>query len=130
MDTTTIFTALFTAAAVLGATGLQLVAQGIRGLRRGGLPSFSDRVEQAVRALRDATGVVQELEREIDAKRQAVERLQDQHELLRLDESEIEAVSHLLQDDARSEGRRAIVISLVSSALFFLAGIGVTLLAT
>jgi hypothetical protein len=130
VDTTTIIIALVTGASGTAALGIQLMARSIGNLRKASRTSFAERVEGAVQALRDATGVVKDLEREIDARREAVERLQDQHELLRLSESEIEAVSHLLQDDARSEGRRALIISTASSALFFVAGVGVTLLAT
>jgi hypothetical protein len=43
---------------------------------------------------------VEVLESEIDARRSAVEKLKDQHELLKLDQAEIEAVSHLLQGGA------------------------------
>jgi hypothetical protein len=91
-------------------------------------PSFADRVEQAIKALRDASKIVGDLESEINSRRTAVERLQDQQELLKLDQKEIEAVSHLLRGDAQRESRRAIWISVGASAFFFLAGVGVTLL--
>lgn len=91
-------------------------------------PTFSERVEQAVHALRDASKIVGDLENEINSRRGAVERLQDQQELLKLDRGEIEAVSHLLQGDAKREGRRAVWISVGASAFFFLAGAGLTLL--
>jgi hypothetical protein len=91
-------------------------------------PSFADRVEQAVEGLRSATTIVEDLESEIGSRLAAVERLQEQQELLKLDRAEIEAVSHLLQGDAKREGRRAIWISVAASAFFFLAGVGVTLL--
>jgi hypothetical protein len=91
-------------------------------------PSFADRVDQAIAGLRSASQIVEDLESEIDERRAAVERLQDQQDLLRLDQSEIDAVSRLLQGDARRESRRAIWISAAASAIFFLAGVGVTLL--
>ena len=91
-------------------------------------PSFSERVEQAIKALRDASKIVGDLDTEISSRRAAVERLQDQQELLKLDRKEVEAVSHLLQGDAKRESRRAVWISVGASAFFFLAGVGVTLL--
>jgi TolA-binding protein len=91
-------------------------------------PSFADRVEQAIQGLRSATMIVEDLENEISARLGAVERLQEQQELLKLDRAEVEAVSHLLQGDAKREGRRAVWISVAASAFFFLAGVGVTLL--
>jgi hypothetical protein len=125
-------TALSISVAVLGAAiaGLITGLLQTRSLQRlqAQEPSFADRVEQAVEGLRSATTIVEDLESEIGSRLAAVERLQEQQELLKLDRAEVEAVSHLLQGDAKREGRRAVWISVAASALFFLAGVGITLL--
>jgi hypothetical protein len=120
-------------ASVVGALGAGLATAQVLRIARvradgRGEPSFADRVADAVKALRNASEIVGDLEQEIEARRKAVEHLQEQQEILEIEPEKLEAISHLLQGDAKTETRRATWISVGASAFFFLAGIAVTLL--
>lgn len=90
---------------------------------------FEDRVGTAIAALSHASSTVSDLQREIEDRLEKVTALQKRHELLQLNRDAIEAVAMELTGAVKQEGRRSLTLSIVTSALFFLAGVGVTLLA-
>ena len=68
--------------------------------------SFEDRVEVLVSTLREAGATVSQLEKEINARQEAVEKLRDQQEALKLTDEQREAVNHLLRSELEREGNR------------------------
>ena len=90
--------------------------------------TFDERVEAAAHALRDASRTVTELEGEIAARREAVERLEEQRKVLDVDREQLEAVANLLNHEMRADSRRALWIGIGSNTLFFVLGVIATLL--
>jgi len=91
--------------------------------------TFDERVAAAAEALQEASHTVTDLEGEIAARREAVERLEQQRKVLDVDQEKLEAVANLLNQEMRADGRRALWIGIGSNALFFALGVLVTLLA-
>lgn len=92
--------------------------------RRDHGPTFEDRVNEAANALRDASEIVTQLEQEIRARQEAVERLQREQKLLELSQEQVAAIQGALTKDVR----RSTWIAVAAAAFFFLAGVGVTVL--
>jgi hypothetical protein len=90
---------------------------------------FEERVGAAINALTYASSTVGDLQREIEDRLDEIQALQKRHELLQLDQKTIEAVALELTGAVKQEGRRSLALNTVTSAFFFLAGVGITLLA-
>lgn len=92
--------------------------------------TFDRRVQGAVAALTLASATLKDLERELQERTSAVLELQERHRLLELDRDQVEAVAAELTGVVKRESKRSIGLSVLASALFFVAGIIVTLLTT
>jgi hypothetical protein len=90
--------------------------------------TFDERVASATDALQEASRTVTDLEGEIAARREAVQRLEQQRKVLEVDRAQLEAVANLLNDEMRSHGRRALWLGIGANAVFFVLGVMVTLL--
>ncbi len=93
-----------------------------------------DRVKKLTTALAGSIEVIEAIRQEVDANQRLVDRLQadvETHkELLRLHQSEVEAVAQVVAGEVRREGRRGLYFSFVLNAVFFGLGVLVTLLLT
>jgi hypothetical protein len=94
----------------------------------------SDRVKKLTTALAGSIEVIEAIREEVEANQRLADRLQadvqTHRELLRLNQSEVEAVAQVVAGEVRREGRRGLYFSIVLNALFFGLGVLVTLLVT
>ena len=79
-------------------------------------PAAENRVKKLTDALTEATNVIAEIEREVEARTKLAERLQKDvqrhQELLKLNRTEVEAVTQTFRMEVKSEGRRAFWLNL------------------
>jgi hypothetical protein len=92
------------------------------------------RVKRLTDSLAESTKVIAEIEKEVKARSDLVERLEADEkrhrELLALSRAEVEAVAQTLRTEVSREGRRSMLVGLLINAVFFGLGIVVTLLLT
>jgi hypothetical protein len=91
-----------------------------------------DRIETLIRNLNQANDVIREIEIEIRERTKLAEKLQADAEqaerLLDLNHEELEAVRGLVGSELRRESKRGFWLGALVNFLFFVGGIGVTLL--
>ena len=90
--------------------------------------TIESRVERALAAFADARQAVEELVSEIGARREELQQLEEQHQLLKLSDAEIQAVQSAMLGALETQGRRSFWLGVLVNFVFFCAGVGVTLL--
>jgi len=103
-----------------------------RGEAKDGEAAAGDRIETLIRSLNSANDVIREIEGEIRTRQELAEKLQADAEqaerLLELNREQLEAVRGLVGSELRRESKRSFWLGALVNFLFFLAGVGLTLL--
>jgi hypothetical protein len=89
---------------------------------------ITQRLDHAVRALTDAQAAAADLATDIKRRRQEVERLETEQQLLQLTAQELEAVRATIRGELAKEGRRSFWLGVLVNFVFFCLGVGATLL--
>lgn len=95
--------------------------------------SLTQRIDRLAGALKEATGLIADIEQQIQDRHSFVERLrvdvQRYEQLAQLNQSQVEAVAQLLRAEIRAEGRSTFWKGVVVNFLFFIIGVIVSRLA-
>lgn len=125
---------LFLAAAVSALAQFVLDAQ-VRVLRRrqdAAPPDATARLNELIASLNAANDAIREIEREVRERTEIAARLRDDaahaEKLLELNREQLDAVKDLFGSELRKESSRSFWLGAALNFLFFLAGVGVTLL--
>ena len=92
------------------------------------------KIKELTSALSESAHLIDNIQGEIDKRHKLVTKLKEDHEhfenLIKLKESEIEAVAQLLRGELQKEGKNSFLKGVIVNLIFFVLGSGVSLVIT
>jgi predicted nucleic acid-binding Zn-ribbon protein len=93
--------------------------------------SLESKIKGLTSALSDSANLINHIQTEIESRHKLVEKLKTDHEhyesLVKLKESEVEAVAQLLRGELQKESKNSFVKSIAANFIFFVLGSAVSL---